>query len=103
MATVVTFENSTTGQIKEAPIGFSWTVLLFGFFPPIFRGDWKWAIIMLIIASLTMGASNFVFMFMYNKLYIKDLISDGYKVKSVNAGTVDTASHAVGLDLPAMG
>jgi len=40
--TTITFENPRTEHIKQAPVGFSWTVLLFGFFPRLFRGDWKW-------------------------------------------------------------
>ncbi|MDB5716652.1 MAG: hypothetical protein JWM38_79, partial [Sphingomonas bacterium] len=38
----IILENPNTGQLREAPIGFSWTMFFFGFFPPIFRGDWKW-------------------------------------------------------------
>lgn len=38
----VMLKNENTGQIKQAKIGFSWTVFFFGFFPAIFRGDWKW-------------------------------------------------------------
>ncbi|WP_023604286.1 hypothetical protein [Aliivibrio logei] len=98
--TKLIMENPNTGQIKEAPVGFSWTVFFFSFFPALFRGDWKWAIIMFIIASLTMGLSGLVFMFIYNKLYIKDLISDGYKVKSVGIGTIEQVSAKVGFNLP---
>lgn len=98
--TKLVMENPKTGQIKEAPAGFSWTVFFFSFFPALFRGDWKWAIIMFIIASLTVGLSGLVFMFIYNKLYIKDLISDGYKVKSVSIGTIEQVSSRVGFNLP---
>ena len=68
--TSIIFKNPNTGAMKEAPVGFSWTVFFFGFFPPLFRGDWKWAIIILLISCLTMGLSNLIFMFIYNKLYI---------------------------------
>ena len=71
--TKLIFENPNTGHIKEAPAGFSWTVLFFGFFPPLFRGDWKWAVIIFLLAVLTWGLVNLVFMFIYNKLYIKGL------------------------------
>ena len=81
--TSIMFENPNTGAIKEAPVGFSWTVLFFGFFPPLFRGDWKWAAIMLILALITFNLSGLVFMFIYNKLYIKDLIGSGFKAKSI--------------------
>ncbi len=63
---------------KEAPVGFSWTVFFFGFLPPLFRGDWKWAIVMLIAALVTFGISNLIFMFIYNKLYLKSLLEVGY-------------------------
>ena len=98
-STVITFENPLTGQTKEAPVGFSWTVLLFGFFPPLFRGDWKWAIIMFLLALLSWGLSSLVFMFTYNKLYIKDLIRAGYKAKSVNNGSLPETVSKLGLSL----
>ena len=83
-------------------MGFSWTVLFFGFFPPLFRGDWKWAIIMFLLAMITMGLSGLVFMFIYNKLYIKDLVGSGFKVKSVGMGTIDQVSQKIGVNLPAL-
>lgn len=98
--TKLVMENPNTGHIKEAPVGFSWTVFFFGFFPPMFRGDWKWAIIMFLLALITVGLSNLVFMFIYNKLYIKDLVGAGFKVKSVGMGTVEQVSNKVGMTLP---
>lgn len=100
--TKLVMENPNTGRIKEAPVGFSWTVLFFGFFPPLFRSDWKWAVIMFILAFITAGLSGFVFMFIYNKLYIKELIGSGFKVKSVGAGTVEHVSSKLGVELPAL-
>ncbi len=64
--------------IKKAPVGFSWTVFLFGFFPPIFRGDWKWGLIILVLAICTFGMANLIFMFIYNKLFIQSLLDQGY-------------------------
>lgn len=98
--TSIIFKNPNTGAMKEAPVGFSWTVFFFGFFPPLFRGDWKWAIIMFIIAMITFGLSNLVFMFIYNKLYIKDLIGSGYKAQSIASGDMQFASAKVGMQIP---
>lgn len=98
--TSIVFENPNTGHIKEAPVGFSWTVLFFGFFPALFRGDWKWALIMFLLAALTFGLSTFVFMFIYNKLYIKDLIGSGFKAKSIALGSLEVASGKLGMRVP---
>ncbi len=98
--TSIMFENPHTGTIKEAPVGFSWTTLLFGFFPALFRGDWKWTVIQLIIALITFGLSNLVFMFIYNKLYVKDLIKAGYKARSISSGDMDFAENKLGMKLP---
>jgi hypothetical protein len=103
--TSITFENPITGAIKTAPVGYSWTTLFFIFFPALFRGDWKWAIILIIIDLFLYGSfesfdtvlhtssilgdyilsdyvvmlSNFIFSFFYNGLYIEDLIGKGFK------------------------
>ena len=66
------------GMVKEAKIGFSWTTLFFGAFVPAIRGDWKYAGIMVVCAVITCGISSLVFPFVYNKLYIKDLLMKGF-------------------------
>jgi hypothetical protein len=38
-----------------------------------------------------------VFTFIYNKLYIKDLISEGYRVKSVENGTIAELEKELGI------
>lgn len=73
-----TFTNEYTGQYKTAPLGFSWTTLFFGCFPALFRSDWKWAAIQFILAWITAGISWLVMPFIYNKLYIKDLLKKGF-------------------------
>lgn len=79
--------NKDGGITKEVKVGFSWTTFFFGFFPALFRGDLKWAIIMFII-SLVLGSftsgfggilSGIIFAFIYNKIYIKELIEKGYR------------------------
>ncbi|WP_404405066.1 DUF2628 domain-containing protein [Jeotgalibacillus malaysiensis] len=74
------------GVVKEVKVGFSWTTFFFGFFPALFRGDLKWALIMFILeailGSFTLGIgawiTGVVFSFTYNKIYIKELIEKGY-------------------------
>lgn len=76
-----------SGLVKQVKKGFSWTFLFFGLFVPLIRGDLKWTIIMFLLQSLagllTMGIGAFVvslvFAFIYNKIYIKDLLEKGYR------------------------
>jgi len=74
----INLKNPMTPEIKQAPIGFSWTVFLFGPFPPLFRSDWKFFAILLLAALVTFGLSNLVFAFIYNKMYLNDLLNNGY-------------------------
>ncbi len=97
-ATLV-MKNEKTDQIKNCPVGFSWTVMFFGFFPPLFRGDFKYSIIIFLCACVTFGLSSLVFMFLYNKLYIKDLVSNGFKAKSVSLGTIEQVSAKIGIQI----
>ncbi|XJZ27758.1 DUF2628 domain-containing protein [Bacillota bacterium Lsc_1132] len=79
--------KNSGGVTKEVKVGFSWTTFFFGFFPALFRGDLKWAAILIVIelvlGSFTLGigawVSGVVFSFVYNKIYIKELIEKGYQ------------------------
>lgn len=79
--------KGNNGLVKEVKVGFSWTTFFFGFFPALFRGDLKWAAIMFIISlvlgSFTFGfgglVSGIVFAFIYNKIFIKELLEKGYE------------------------
>lgn len=87
--------NKKTNEVKTAPLGFSWTVLLFGCFVPLFRSDFKWAAIMFLatasMATFTMGFGGIIvtiiFGFIYNNLYITDLLNKGFEPR--NQKTID--------------
>ena len=74
------------GLRKGVNVGFSWTVFFFGLFVPLFRGDLKWAAIMffgtILLGFATLGIGGavlgIVMSFVYNKIYIKDLIEKGW-------------------------
>lgn len=70
-------KNGVTKQVKK---GFSWTMLFFGIFVPLVRGDWKYFLITLIAAIFSWGISWLVFPFFYNKLYLNDLLNNGYEI-----------------------
>lgn len=124
----ITFENSNTGAIKKAPVGYSWTICNLNFFPALFRGDWKWVIIMIIMDFVVYNSfesfdtvlhtssilgdyilsdylvmlTAVIFAFFYNKLYITDLIGKGFKAKSITSSDVDVDSTArrLGIEIP---
>lgn len=74
----VNFKNEQTNQFKQTKLGFSWTMLFFGVFVPLFRGDWKWFLVSLVIEIFTAGLAWFVFPFFYNKIYINELLEKGF-------------------------
>ena len=74
----INLRNEHTGATRQRKLGFSWTTFFFGFFPALFRSDWKWALIQFALAFVTFGFSHLVFMFIYNKLHVTDLLENGY-------------------------
>ena len=71
--------NPHTGVQKEVKRGFSWTMLFFGFFVPLLRGDILWTIVSLVLAVFTSGISWLILPFFYNKLYLDGLLNKGFK------------------------
>ena len=75
------------GKTKEIKIGFSWSTFFFGVFVPLFRGDWKWFLIIIGI-DLALTITGLIFImpllmlglaFFYNRLHAKDLYNKGYR------------------------
>ena len=97
--TQLILNHPTHGGMKEAPVGFSWTTLFFSFFPALFRGDFKWAIIQFVIAFITVGLSAFVFAFIYNKFYVKVLLEEGY-VSNEDDSILKPIEAALGVHIP---
>ncbi len=95
-------------MVKDGFYGFSWTTLIFGFFPALFRGDFITFIggfvVTVIVAILTLGIGSFfislVWAFMYNKYYTRKLLERGYALAGSEAENTMAAS-ALGIILPA--
>ncbi|MEO6298628.1 MAG: hypothetical protein ABIV25_02990 [Paracoccaceae bacterium] len=96
---IIEFTNPFNGKIKSAPVGFSWTTLFFGAWPSLFRGHWSGFFIQLLCYVVTFGLSALVFPFIYNKMYIRHLIGDGFKVQHTSADPKVIASR-LGMALP---
>ena len=94
---LITLENKKTNQMKLAPVGYSWTNLIFGFFVPLLRGDWKWALIFFALGFITWGFARFITSFIYNKLYASDLLQDGFKVKNLNGADKELVKMKLGI------
>ncbi|MEC8631132.1 MAG: hypothetical protein VXY73_13655 [Pseudomonadota bacterium] len=95
----VSFKNPHNGRLREAPIGFSWTTLLFGPFPALLRGHWVGALVIFLVIVVTSGLAGLIFPFFYNKWYVSHLISEGYKVTSVDKD-IDEISKYLRRELP---
>jgi len=84
MATAIMLKHPS-GVTKVAYEGFSWTCFFFGLFPPLFRGDFKWAGITLLIGilgSFLLFIPNLVWWIVlsvqYNEWHKNDLLMQGF-------------------------
>jgi len=82
----VQLKNKNTEEIKRVKVGYSWTVLFWGFIPSLFRKDWIGALVIFvlnIVVSYLIGTygllvSDGIIGALYNKNYISRLLKDGY-------------------------
>jgi hypothetical protein len=70
--------RNNAGMVKQVKLGFSWTMLFFGIFVPLFRGDLKWTILSLILVFITSGFAWLILPFFYNRMYVKSLLESGW-------------------------
>ncbi len=77
-----TIINQTNGYKKEIPEGFSFTTLFFGTFIPLFRGDFKYTVLMVIsdiLIPIGVGLFlRFFWAFTYNDKYLKHFYENGW-------------------------
>lgn len=71
---------TSTGACEYVKFGFSWTTFFFGPLVPLFRGDLKYAIIILLTNFLIFPI--FVWACEYNTRYINSLLERGYYPES---------------------
>ena len=65
--------KNDAGMIKQCPVGFSWPILMCGPLVPLFRGDFKWFLLMWIP-----GVAQ-IMSFTYNKIFIQKFLMQGFK------------------------
>lgn len=95
----IDFHHPHTGALRQAPVGFSWTVLFFGFFPALFRGHWTGALIVFLIGWMTLGFAQLVFAFIYNKMYVKHLLGEGFRLSRSSSDPAEL-SRRLRIELP---
>jgi hypothetical protein len=85
-------------EIKQAPVGFSWTTLFFGGFPALLRGDFIVGIVLILINAITYGIAGIVAAFIYNKMYLTGMFNKGYTIHAMpNGYTEDMLKAELGL------
>jgi uncharacterized protein YecT (DUF1311 family) len=92
-------EHPNTGIIKKAPIGFSWSTLMFPAWSAFFRADWK-AFFLQLLTDYVFVLGLVIWPFIYNKMYLNKLLERGFKVKEVRGMTLDRAKKRLGINLP---
>lgn len=98
-----TMTMTNGNEVKQVPLGFSWTMFFWGGFVPLFRQDWIWGLAMLIACAITSGMAGVVGAFFYNKAYAKALFEKGYKVSALPTGyTEDHVKNYLGYTNLAM-
>lgn len=91
MGNKVVMINEKDRKISESPAGFSWTVLIFGFWPALLRKDFLGALVILII-NASMGFNSVLYVLasvlisiFYNYTYISRKINKGYELPTDNS------------------
>lgn len=74
----IQLKHSVSNSLKEVKYGFSWSSLFFGPIIPLLRGDIIWCILWFVLTGSTVLLFWMIFPFIYNKLYLKKLLSSGY-------------------------
>lgn len=105
----IVLKHPESDHFVTTPVGFSWTTLFFGFLPAIMRGDYRWAGIqfglLIPLAILAQGpgflAAVLFFGWLYNRLYIRQLVRSGYVVSAWNSRrSIDQLAAELGMELP---
>ena len=114
------FRNPNTGEMREAPVGYSWTVFCFNFIAPLFRSDWKGSGLILLINFVLLFSSfiwdpnqqhesahrslhfwvGAIIAGFYNKFYIKGLVKKGFQASGVDKGVLTEVVNKLDSSIP---
>ena len=71
--------KNNNGIVKEVKIGFSWTILLFGGLPFLFRGMPVWALSIFISSFFCCWIPSIIMAFIGNRITASYYLENGYK------------------------
>ena len=105
MAATIQLKHAQTGIVKNGFYGFSWTSLLFGGFPALFRGDMGYGLAILLggclFAAVSYGTLWFVVSLLwaafYNKNFTHRQLQSGYQFHD-SPERVVAAKRALGIE-----
>ncbi len=102
MATLCYMKNPSNNLTAKAYVGFSWTALFFGPWPLLFRNEWGFFLIFLVVyviaAMVTFGIGAFVlgivWAFYFNKWHMRRLIQNGFAIDESQPGALVAEAKA---------
>ncbi|MFM8700163.1 MAG: hypothetical protein ACKOC1_02025 [Hyphomicrobiales bacterium] len=101
MAKPIFLRHRESGLTRTAYYGFSWTTLIFGSFPALFRGDYLTFVgsfvIFVILAAVSYGLlfipASIVWAFLYNKYHGSRLLERGYEFADTEGRVAEAKSR----------
>ena len=72
--------HSSAGIAKNGYVGYSWSYLIFGWFVPVYRGEIGICVLHLVIALISVGLSQLIFPFVYNRQFMNRMLTSGWQL-----------------------
>ena len=72
--------HSSAGITKNGYVGYSWSYLIFGWFVPVYRGEIGIGVLHLVIALISVGLSQLIFPFVYNRQFMNRMLTSGWQI-----------------------
>jgi hypothetical protein len=76
--------HSTAGISKNGYVGYSWSYLIFGWFVPVYRGEIGIGVLHLLIALISVGLSQLIFPFVYNRQFMNRMLTSGWQLDTTD-------------------
>lgn len=79
--------HTDSGLVKTGYIGYSWTYLVFGWFVPVMRGEIGIGALHFLLTMVSLGLSQLIFPFLYNRQYMGRMLTSGWRLDSTDANS----------------